>query len=105
MVQSRFPAFGLFWASRRDLASTNSDTTDCSKVSVMIPSIIDQIIDCGGQPDSLVGQVDSTEPPHDRSHICYKRVVDVSNRHWDLPAGVVESWSRGVVESWSRVEA
>ena len=28
---------------------------------------------------------------------CYKRVVDVSNRHWNLPAGVVASWSRGVV--------
>jgi hypothetical protein len=36
------------------------------------------------------------------SCFCYKRVIDVGNRHWNLPAGVVESWSRGVVESWSR---
>src|SRR5271170_6610316 len=28
--------------------------------------------------------------------ICYKRVVDVSNRHWNLPAGVVESRSHEV---------
>ena len=31
--------------------------------------------------------------------MCHKCVVNVSNRHWNLPAGVVESWSRGVAES------